>query len=69
MLWLLVTATKVPNSQILVTLMMEAISSSETSILTRATWHNIQMAFFTVTAMKTSVNKEKKISDNMSCDA
>jgi hypothetical protein len=24
-----------------VTLMMEALSSSETSVLTRATWHNI----------------------------
>jgi hypothetical protein len=37
---LLVTAN-VPSSLILVTLMMEALSSSETSILTRATWHNI----------------------------
>jgi hypothetical protein len=26
---------------VLVTLMMEALSSSETSVLTRATWHNI----------------------------
>jgi hypothetical protein len=34
---LLVTANVVPNSLILVTLMMEAIRSSETSILTRAT--------------------------------
>jgi hypothetical protein len=31
----------VPSSPILVTLMMEALSSSETSVLTRATWHNI----------------------------
>jgi hypothetical protein len=31
----------VPTSPILVTLMMEALSSSETSVLTRATWHNI----------------------------
>jgi hypothetical protein len=37
---LLVTAN-VPNSPILVTLMMEALSSSETSVLSRATWHNI----------------------------
>jgi hypothetical protein len=29
------------TSPILVTLMMEAIYSSETSILTKATWHNI----------------------------
>jgi hypothetical protein len=39
--WLLVTANIVPSSPILVTLMMEALSSSETSVLTRATWHNI----------------------------
>jgi hypothetical protein len=34
---LLVTANDVPNSPILATLMMEALSSSETSVLTRAT--------------------------------
>jgi hypothetical protein len=38
---LLVTANVVPSSPILVTLMMEALSSSETSVLTRATGHNI----------------------------
>jgi hypothetical protein len=38
--WLLVTAN-VPSSLILVTLMMEALYSSETSVFTRATWHNI----------------------------
>jgi hypothetical protein len=38
---LLVTASFVPSSPILVTLMKEALSSSETSVLTRATWHNI----------------------------
>jgi hypothetical protein len=37
---LLVTAN-VPSSPILVTPMMEALSSSETSVLRRATWHNI----------------------------
>jgi hypothetical protein len=31
----------VPSSPILVTLMMMGLSSSETSVLTRATWHNI----------------------------
>jgi hypothetical protein len=35
---LLVTA--VPSSQILITLMNEALSSSETSVLTRATRHD-----------------------------
>jgi hypothetical protein len=39
--WLLVTASAVPSSPILVTLMKEALSCSETSVLTRATWRNI----------------------------
>jgi hypothetical protein len=38
---LLVKASVVPGSPILFTLMKEALSSSETSVLTRATWHNI----------------------------
>jgi hypothetical protein len=38
---LLVTASVVPSSPILVTLMKEAPSSSETSVLTRATRRNI----------------------------
>jgi hypothetical protein len=38
---LLVTANVVPSSPILVTLMMEALSSSETSDLTRATRRSI----------------------------
>jgi hypothetical protein len=38
---LLVTASVVSSSPILVTLMKEALSSSETSVLTRATWPNI----------------------------
>jgi hypothetical protein len=37
----LVTANAVPMSQILVTLMMEVLSTSETSVLTRATRRNI----------------------------
>jgi hypothetical protein len=39
--WLLVTASVVPSSPILVTLMKEGLSSSETSVLTRATRRNI----------------------------
>jgi hypothetical protein len=38
---LLITASVVPSSPILVTLMKEALSSSETSVLTRATRRNI----------------------------
>jgi hypothetical protein len=38
---LLVKASVVPCSPILVTLMMEALSSSETSVLTRTTRRNI----------------------------
>jgi hypothetical protein len=37
---LLVTASVVPSSPILVTLMKEVLSSSETSVLTRATRRN-----------------------------
>jgi hypothetical protein len=38
---LLVTGNVVPSSPILITLMMEALSSSETSVHTRATRRNI----------------------------
>jgi uncharacterized membrane protein YqjE len=38
---LLVTANVVPSSLIVVTLIMEGLSSSETSVLTRATRRNI----------------------------
>jgi hypothetical protein len=38
---LLVTANIVPSSQILVILMMEALLTSETSVLTRPTQRNI----------------------------
>jgi hypothetical protein len=49
-----VTANVVPSSPI-VTLMKEALSSSETSVLTRATRLTCQKTiFFTVTAVKNS---------------
>jgi hypothetical protein len=38
---LLVTASVVPSSPILFSLMKEALSSSETSVLTRTTWRSI----------------------------
>jgi hypothetical protein len=38
---LLVRANVVPSSPILATLVMEALISSETSVLTRAKWRNI----------------------------
>jgi hypothetical protein len=37
----LAVTSVVPSSLIFVTLMKEALSSSETSVLTRATWRNI----------------------------
>jgi hypothetical protein len=40
--WLLVRASVVPSSSILVTLMKEALSSSETSVLTRAARRSIE---------------------------
>jgi hypothetical protein len=40
-LQLVITANVVPSSLILFTLMMETIRSSETSVLTRATWRHI----------------------------
>jgi hypothetical protein len=51
---LLDTVNVIPSSPILVTLMREAISSSETSVLTRATWrHHHRRRHSSVTAMKT----------------
>jgi hypothetical protein len=50
---LLVKATAVPSSPILVTLMMEALSYSETSVLTRPTTSQ-KTPFFIITAVKTS---------------
>jgi hypothetical protein len=38
--WLLVTANVVPSLSILVTLIMQVLRSSETSVLIRATKHN-----------------------------
>jgi hypothetical protein len=55
MLAVAVTASIVPSSLIPVTLMKEALSSSETSGLTRATGVTSQKTpFFIVTAVKTS---------------
>jgi hypothetical protein len=52
MIRLLITANVVPSSLILVTLMMAAISSSDTTDLTRVTRHNIpEGGIFIVTAV------------------
>jgi hypothetical protein len=52
---LLVTAIVVASSPNLVTLMMEMIRPSESSVLTRVTWHNNpEDGIFIVAAVKTS---------------
>jgi hypothetical protein len=55
MLRLLVAASVVPSPPFLVNMMMEALGSSETSTITRATRRNSQKTqFFLVTALRTS---------------
>jgi hypothetical protein len=59
---LLVTANVVPGSPIFVTLLTEAIPSSETSVLTIATLVTSQKTvIFMVTALKTSNLTEHKL--------
>jgi hypothetical protein len=64
---LLVTAKVVPNSPILVTLMMEGVSSSETSALTRVTRRSIPEdgifhSHYWVALVRTDVSEERMAS-------
>jgi hypothetical protein len=68
MRWLLVTASVLPSSPILVTLMKEAISSSETSVLTRATWRNIPEGIILRTLRCSFIQKECSTPDSLVTD-
>jgi alkyl hydroperoxide reductase subunit AhpC len=64
---LLVVVNVVPSSPILVTLMMEALSSSETSVFKRATWRNIpedailHWPFYLLQSLDTWIEKDTSI--------
>jgi hypothetical protein len=59
---LLVTASVVPSSQILVTLIKEELNSYETSVLTRATRRNISTPFYPQKLALNFVDKWRSLS-------
>jgi hypothetical protein len=68
LLQLLVTDNTVPSSMILFTLMMEATWSSETSVLTTATWHHVPEDDILHSHNRETLKSYKIMADHKACE-